>query len=51
LACRLFGLVIFLEGVAPAAVMTVVVFGESKGHSLSITTFIPPLKVEGCLAG
>jgi len=51
LACRLFGLVIFLEGVAPAAIMTVVVFGKSKGHSLSITTFIPPLKVEGCLAG
>jgi len=47
LACRLSGSVIFLERVAYAAAMTVAIFGKSKGHFLSITTFIPPLKVEG----
>jgi len=43
------GSIIFLGGVAAAVAMTAIIFGESKGHSLSFAAFISTLNMEGCL--
>jgi len=40
-----------LGGVAAAVAMTAIIFGESKGHSLSFAAFISTLNMKGCLEG